>query len=78
MTYPFSRSSWRPTDDGVHLGGPESHEKLIERQASYETLWPLARAEFSDRGRGHGQGSAGSSYWGAVLDGEEVYETAGP
>jgi len=59
----------------VHLGGPESHEKLIERQASYETLVASGTGRvLKIVDEATGQGVGGIVYWERSWDGEEVYE----
>jgi RimJ/RimL family protein N-acetyltransferase len=48
-----------------HLGGPESHEQLVERQQRYERI--------GDLGTGQAVGSVG--YWDRIEGDEQVYET---
>jgi RimJ/RimL family protein N-acetyltransferase len=59
----------------VHLGGPESHQKIVERQARYE--------ERSDSGAGQmfkivdgatGEGAGSVGYWERSWRDEEIYE----
>ena len=60
----------------VHLGGPESAEKLVERQAKYERL-PDSGAgrmfKIVDEETGEAVGSVG--YWDKTWREQEVYET---
>ena len=59
-----------------HLGGPESEEKLVKRQARYERVGePGAGRMFKlvDAGTGEAMGSVG--YWEKDWRGETVYET---
>ncbi|HEX6541553.1 MAG TPA: GNAT family N-acetyltransferase [Ktedonobacterales bacterium] len=58
-----------------HLGGPESHEKILDRQARYEQFTdPGSTQMFKivDVATGEGVGSVG--YWERTWRGEEVYE----
>lgn len=58
-----------------HLGGPESHEQLVERQARYERLADSATDrmfKIIDEATGEAVGSVG--YWERVWRGEPVYE----
>jgi RimJ/RimL family protein N-acetyltransferase len=58
-----------------HLGGPETHEQLIERQARYERLVdsPTDRMfKIIDEATGEAVGSVG--YWERTWHGEQVYE----
>lgn len=58
-----------------HLGGPESHEQLVERQARYERLAdsPTDRMfKIIDEATGEAVGSVG--YWERDWQGEQVYE----
>jgi RimJ/RimL family protein N-acetyltransferase len=59
-----------------HLGGPESREKLIERQGRYERLLDSGKGrmlKIVDDGSGDPVGSVG--YWEREWSGEQVYET---
>jgi RimJ/RimL family protein N-acetyltransferase len=58
-----------------HLGGPESEQKLVERQARYERLDPRRGYMFKivDEESGEPAGSVG--YWDKEWRGETVYET---
>ncbi|HEY7017984.1 MAG TPA: GNAT family N-acetyltransferase, partial [Gaiellaceae bacterium] len=58
-----------------HLGGPESEQKLVERQARYERLDPGRGHMFKivDEESGEPAGSVG--YWDKDWRGETVYET---
>jgi len=58
-----------------HLGGPESEEQLVERQARYESLEPGRAQMFKivDEETGEAAGSVG--YWEKEWRGETVYET---
>jgi len=58
-----------------HLGGPESEEKLIERQARFERLADSAEGrmyKIVDDASGEGVGSVG--YWHREWHGEQIYE----
>jgi len=58
-----------------HLGGPESHEKLVERQARYERLADSGTGrmfKIVDAATGEAVGSVG--YWERTWHGEPVYE----
>jgi RimJ/RimL family protein N-acetyltransferase len=58
-----------------HLGGPESEEKLLERQARLERLAESGKGrmfKIVDDASGAGVGSVG--YWQREWHGEEVYE----
>jgi RimJ/RimL family protein N-acetyltransferase len=55
-----------------HLGGPESEEKLAERQAKYEVP-DSKQFKIVDDATGEGVGWVG--YWERDWDGEPVYET---
>jgi RimJ/RimL family protein N-acetyltransferase len=59
-----------------HLGGPESREKLVERQGRYERLADSGKGrmlKIVDRDSGEPVGSVG--YWEREWAGDEVYET---
>jgi RimJ/RimL family protein N-acetyltransferase len=58
-----------------HLGGPESEEKLVERQARLERLAESGTGrmfKIVDDASGEGVGSVG--YWQREWHGEEIYE----
>lgn len=58
-----------------HLGGPESQEKIAERQARYEGLGESGNDrmfKIVDVATGEGVGSVG--YWERTWRGEQVYE----
>lgn len=58
-----------------HLGGPETHEQLVERQQRYERLPQTARGrsfKIVDGATGDPMGSV--IYWDRAWRGEEVYE----
>lgn len=56
-----------------YLGGPESHEKLVERQEKYERLADDGRMfKILDVATGEPVGSVG--YWDKDRGGEQVYE----
>jgi RimJ/RimL family protein N-acetyltransferase len=58
-----------------HLGGPESEEKLVERQGRYERLEP-GRAQMFKIVDAENREPAGSvGYWEKDWRGETVYET---
>jgi RimJ/RimL family protein N-acetyltransferase len=54
-----------------HLGGPETHEKLLERQARYERP-DSGMFKIVDATTGEPAGSVG--YWERTLDDAQVYE----
>jgi RimJ/RimL family protein N-acetyltransferase len=59
----------------VHLGGPESHEKIVERQARYEQRSESGAGQMFkivDEATGEGAGSVG--YWERKWRDEEIYE----
>ena len=59
-----------------HLGGPESHEQLVERQERYEGIGELGTGrmyKIIDEASGEAVGSVG--YWDRVEGDEHVYET---
>jgi RimJ/RimL family protein N-acetyltransferase len=59
-----------------HLGGPESHEQLVERQQRYERIGDLGTGrmfKIIDEASGEAVGSVG--YWDREWGGEAVYET---
>jgi RimJ/RimL family protein N-acetyltransferase len=59
----------------VHLGGPESAEKLAERQGRYERMIDLSKGgmfKIVDEETGEPAGSVG--YWEREWRGEQVYE----
>jgi RimJ/RimL family protein N-acetyltransferase len=59
-----------------HLGGPESHEKMVDRQARYERLADSGKGrmfKIVDVATGEAAGSVG--YWEKEWRGEQVYET---
>jgi RimJ/RimL family protein N-acetyltransferase/predicted nucleotidyltransferase len=58
-----------------HLGGPESPEKLAERQARYERATDSKARMYKivDEATGQGVGSVG--YWEREWQGEQIYET---
>jgi RimJ/RimL family protein N-acetyltransferase len=59
-----------------HLGGPESHEQLVERQRGYEQIGDFGTGQMFkiiDEASGLAVGSVG--YWDREWDGESVYET---
>ena len=60
----------RPADDG-HLGGPETPEKIAERQARYEQ--PSSR-QFKAVDDATGQGVGWVGYWEREWQGERIYE----
>jgi RimJ/RimL family protein N-acetyltransferase len=57
-----------------HLGGPESPEKLAERQGRFERMTPDQGRMFKiiDEGTGEAVGSVG--YWDKTWRGDDVYE----
>jgi RimJ/RimL family protein N-acetyltransferase len=58
-----------------HLGGPESPEKIAERQARYERIADSGTGrmfKIVDAASGEAAGSVG--YWERTLRGEQVYE----
>ena len=58
-----------------HLGGPESHEQLVARQARYERLADSGTGcmfKIIDEATGEAIGSVG--YWERIWGGEQVYE----
>ena len=58
-----------------HLGGPESREKIVERQARYERTADSETGRMFkvvDEASGEGVGSVG--YWDKTWHGNEVYE----
>ncbi len=55
----------------AHLGGPESAEKIAERQARYEQPGSM-QFKIVDRASGEGAGWVG--FWDAARRGEDVYE----
>ena len=58
-----------------HLGGPESEEKLVERQARFEQLAESGTGrmfKIVDHDTGEAAGSVG--YWQREWRGEEIYE----
>jgi len=60
----------------VHLGGPESEEKLVDRQAKYEQIGGTGTGrmfKIIDEATGESVGSAG--YWDRRWRGADVYET---
>ena len=87
MTLAIHLESWGPSDLALlrallgdpammeHLGGPESQEQLVERQARYEQLAePDRMFKIVDDATGEGIGSVG--YWERTMpDGEVVWET---
>jgi RimJ/RimL family protein N-acetyltransferase len=59
-----------------HLGGPETHDQLVERQQRYERIGDLGTGrmfKIIDEASGEAVGSVG--YWDREWDGETVYET---
>lgn len=57
-----------------HLGGPESPQKIAERQARYERASSKSRMfKIVDEASGEAVGSVG--YWERTWRGEQVYET---
>jgi RimJ/RimL family protein N-acetyltransferase len=54
-----------------HLGGPESREKIAERQAGYERLGS-GQFKIVDEATGEGVGWVG--YWERMWRGDQVYE----
>jgi RimJ/RimL family protein N-acetyltransferase len=59
----------------VHLGGPESHEKIVERQARYEQRSDFGAGQMFkivDEATGEGAGSVG--YWERTWQSEQIYE----
>ena len=59
-----------------HLGGPESEEKLVERQAKYERIGDTGTGrmfKIVDEESGEPVGSVG--YWERDVDGTTVWET---
>lgn len=59
-----------------HLGGPESHDQLVERQQRYEQIGDLGTGrmfKIVDEASDEGAGSVG--YWDREWNGETVYET---
>ena len=59
-----------------HLGGPESHEKVLERQHRYEQvgeIGPGRMFKIVDIATGEAIGSVG--YWDRTWHDEQVYET---
>jgi RimJ/RimL family protein N-acetyltransferase len=59
-----------------HLGGPESPEKIAERQARYEGVTDTGKGrmfKIVDEATGEAVGSVG--YWEREWRGEQVYET---
>ena len=59
-----------------HLGGPESHEQLLERQERYEQIGDLGTGrmfKIIDEASGEAVGSVG--YWDRLEGEEQVYET---
>ena len=60
----------------AHLGGPESEEKLVERQARYERLGePGAGRMFKVVEPASGEAAGSVGYWEKEWRGETVYET---
>jgi RimJ/RimL family protein N-acetyltransferase len=60
----------------AHLGGPESREKIAERQTRYERLGASGKGrmfKIVDAATGEAAGSVG--YWERTWRGEQVYET---
>ena len=60
----------------AHLGGPESPEKIAERQTRYERLGASGKGrmfKIVDAATGEAAGSVG--YWERTWRGEQVYET---
>jgi RimJ/RimL family protein N-acetyltransferase len=59
-----------------HLGGPESEEKLVERQARYERVGePGAGRMFKIVELASGEAAGSVGYWEKDWRGERVYET---
>jgi RimJ/RimL family protein N-acetyltransferase len=59
-----------------HLGGPETHDQLVERQERYERIGELGTGrmfKIVDEASGQAVGSVG--YWDREWNGETVYET---
>ena len=59
-----------------HLGGPETHEQLVERQQRYEQIGDPGTGrmfKIVDEASGEAVGSVG--YWDREWNGETVYET---
>jgi len=59
-----------------HLGGPESHEQLVERQQRYEQIGDVGTGrmfKIVDEATGEAVGSVG--YWDREWAGQTVYET---
>jgi RimJ/RimL family protein N-acetyltransferase len=59
-----------------HLGGPETHDQLVERQERYEQVGEQGTGQMYkiiDEDSGRAVGSVG--YWDREWDGETVYET---
>jgi RimJ/RimL family protein N-acetyltransferase len=59
-----------------HLGGPEGHEQLVERQQRYEQIGDVGTGrmfKIIDEASGRAVGSVG--YWDREWAGETVYET---
>lgn len=59
-----------------HLGGPESHEKILERQGRYVRVGDAGAGrmfKIVDGATGEAVGSVG--YWERTWHGEQVYET---
>ena len=58
-----------------HLGGPETHDQLVERQKRYERLAEMGMArrfKFVDKATGNPMGSV--VYWDRAWRGEDVFE----
>lgn len=59
----------------VYLGGPESHEKILDRQARYEALTdPRETQMFKIVYEPTGEGVGSVGYWEHDWRGEQVYE----
>jgi RimJ/RimL family protein N-acetyltransferase len=59
-----------------HLGGPETHEKILERQERYEHMGESGTGrmfKIVDVATGEAVGSVG--YWDRTWHDEQVYET---
>jgi RimJ/RimL family protein N-acetyltransferase len=58
----------------AHLGGPESHDQLRERQERYRRLWDAGEARMY-RIEVDGEPAGGIGYWKAEHDGTPAWET---